>query len=90
MTHFYSRVLFIGRHLRSKLREALLVSKKHRALLNALSATFYPQTVAEWTQMVEDWQEDASAPNPFEETALGQWHFFSSSYVVTYRNLRNH
>jgi hypothetical protein len=40
--------------------------------------------------MVEDWQEDASAPNPFEETALGRWYLFSSSYVVTYRNLRNH
>jgi hypothetical protein len=90
MSHFFSRVLFIGRHLRSKLREAIPASKKHRALLNALSATFHPQTVAEWTQMVEDWQEDASAPNPFEETALGRWHFFSSCYVVTYRNLRNH
>jgi hypothetical protein len=72
MSYFSSWVLFVGRHLRSKLREALPASKKHRALLNALSATFPPQTVAEWTQMVEDWQDDASAPNPFEETALGQ------------------
>ena len=63
----------MGRHLRTKLNEALPASKKHRALLNALSATFSLQTVAEWTKMVEDWQEDTSAPNPFEETVLGMW-----------------
>jgi hypothetical protein len=68
-----SRVLFPGRHLRSKLKEALPASKKHRALLNALSATFSPETIAEWTKMVEDWQEDTSAPNPFEEMALGMY-----------------
>ncbi|KIM73218.1 hypothetical protein PILCRDRAFT_15408 [Piloderma croceum F 1598] len=42
------------------------MSKKHRAL----SATFPAGTVAEWTKMVNDWQEDTSQPNPFEETAL--------------------
>jgi hypothetical protein len=68
----YSCTLCTGRHLRSKLNEALPASKKHRALLNALSATFPQQTVAEWMTMVEDWQEDTSAPDPFEETALGK------------------
>jgi hypothetical protein len=49
------------------------VSKKHCALLNALSATFPQQIIAEWTTMVEAWQEDTSAPDPFEETALGKY-----------------
>jgi len=58
-----------------KLKEALPMSKKHRALLNALSATFPAGTVAEWTKMVNDWQEDTSQPNPFEEMALGMYFF---------------
>ena len=60
-----------GRHLRSKLEEAIPMSKKHRALFNALSSTFPKETVDEWTAMVEDWQEDTSKPSPFEETVLG-------------------
>jgi hypothetical protein len=54
-----------------KLKEAIPMSKKHRALLSALSATFPAETVAEWTNMVDKWQEDTSQPNPFEEIALG-------------------
>jgi hypothetical protein len=67
---------FLGRHLRSKLKEAIPASKRHRALLNALSATFPVPTVNEWTEMVNDWQEDTSRANPFEESTLG---IFSSS-----------
>jgi hypothetical protein len=78
-----------GRHLRSKLSEAVPASRKHRALLNALSATFPPQTVSEWTKMVEDWQEDVTAPNPFEETALGTARFLFTLYDVTYSYHRN-
>ena len=48
------------------------MSKKHRALLNALSATFPTETIDEWTKMVNDWQEDTSQANPFEEVTLGR------------------
>jgi hypothetical protein len=47
------------------------MSKKHPALLNALSATFPSETIDKWSNMVDNWQEDTSAPNPFEETTLG-------------------
>ena len=40
-------------------------------LLNALSSTFSSEPIAKWTKMVDDWQEDVSAPNPFEETVSG-------------------
>jgi hypothetical protein len=40
-------------------------------IANGLSATFSPKTIAKWTKMVDDWQEDVSAPNPFEETVSG-------------------
>jgi hypothetical protein len=66
------QVLILGCHLHSKLKEALPASMKHRALLNALSATFPPQTVAKWTKMVDDWQEDISALNRFREMTLGK------------------
>jgi hypothetical protein len=64
-------LVFTGCHLHSKLKEAIPMTKKHCALLNALSATFSASTVAEWTQMVEDWQEDPLKPDPFEEVTLG-------------------
>jgi hypothetical protein len=66
-----SSLVSTGRHLRSKLTEAIPMTRKHCALLNALSATFPATTVAEWTQMVEDWQEDPSKPDPFEEVTIG-------------------
>lgn len=67
-------IMFLDRHLETKLKEAMPMSKRHRALLNALLATFPVETVTEWTCMVEDWQEDTSQPNPFEEMALGVYY----------------
>jgi hypothetical protein len=58
------------------------MSKKHRALLNALSATFPVETIVEWTKMVDDWQEDTSQPNPFEEIILGVFALLSASIVL--------
>ena len=68
---FADAIISLGRHLHTKLKEAIPMSKKHSALFNALSATFPAETIVEWTQMVDDWQDDTSRPNPFEETALG-------------------
>jgi Kyakuja-Dileera-Zisupton transposase len=67
-------IMFLGHHLETKLKEAIPMSHKHCALLNALLVTFPAETVTEWTHMVEDWQEDTSRPNPFEETALGMFY----------------
>jgi hypothetical protein len=68
---FANTIIFLGHHLEMKLKEAIPMSKKHQALLSALSATFPAETVAEWTNMVDTWQEDMSQPNPFEEITLG-------------------
>jgi hypothetical protein len=48
------------------------MSKKHCALLNALSVTFPAETIDEWMKMIDDWQEDTSQVNPFKEVTLGK------------------
>ena len=70
---FADTIISLGRHLHTKLKEAIPMSKKHSALFNALSATFPAETIVEWTQMVDGWQDDTSQPNPFEETVLGMY-----------------
>lgn len=63
----------LGRHLHSKLREAIPMSQKHRAAFNAFTATFSKDLVQEWTEMLAVWQADTNAPNPFEEKLLGKF-----------------
>lgn len=48
------------------------MSHKHRAAFNSFSATFAEDCINEWKEMLATWQEDTSAPNPFEETLLGK------------------
>lgn len=47
------------------------MSQKHRAAFNTFSATFADDVIQEWKDMLALWQEDTTAPNPFEETTLG-------------------
>lgn len=60
-----------GRHLHSKLKEALPMRRKHQAAFNALSATFPEQTIIEWKEMLAAWLHDTTLDNPFVETTLG-------------------
>lgn len=54
------------------MKEALEMSRKQRAAHSALTATFPPDTIQEWTNMVTQWQEDPEKPNPFEEKDISK------------------
>ena len=68
----WRKLVGLGRHLEFKLKEALVMSSRHRAAFKALSTTFPAETVKEWTEMLERWLVDPSEPDPFEEVTIGK------------------
>ncbi|KDR65963.1 hypothetical protein GALMADRAFT_232763 [Galerina marginata CBS 339.88] len=50
-----------------RFQEAVLMSTRHTEIFEKFSATFPPQTVARWTRMVERWEADPKASNPYDE-----------------------
>ena len=44
------------------------MSAKHMEIFEKFSATFPPETVRRWVWMVEHWENDPNAPNPYKET----------------------
>jgi len=49
------------------------MSAKHMEIFEKFSATFPPETVARWVRMVERWEANPKAPNPYNEPAQGEW-----------------
>ena len=49
-------------------QEVVLMSAKHMEIFEKFSATFPPETVRRWVQMVERWENDPKAPNLYNET----------------------
>jgi len=43
------------------------MSAQHTEIFEKFSATFPPETVARWVRMVERWEGDPKAPNPYNE-----------------------
>ena len=43
------------------------MSVKQTEIFEKFSATFPVETVARWVRMVERWEEDPTAPNPYNE-----------------------
>jgi len=53
------------------------MSDKHMEVFEKFSAMFPPETVARWVRMVERWEGDPKAPNPYNEPE-------QSKYLSTY------
>jgi|HubBroStandDraft_1064217.scaffolds.fasta_scaffold02537_6 hypothetical protein len=52
------------------------MAKKHAALHEELSATFPPEVVQKWEDMVTAWSANPKAPNPYTEpvtSAYSDW-----------------
>ncbi|KAF8875848.1 hypothetical protein BD779DRAFT_1475909 [Infundibulicybe gibba] len=49
-----------------KAKEAVSLREEHVAAFKTFSAALPPDTIAEWTHTVQEWELDASMPNPFE------------------------
>jgi hypothetical protein len=54
-------------------KEAVPMRTKHQAIFVKFSATFKPETVSVWEEMVKAWELDPTQPNPFEEPVNGQY-----------------
>ena len=44
------------------------MSAKHTEIFEKFSATFPPETVGRWVRMVERWESDPKAQNPYDQS----------------------
>ena len=59
--------------------------EKHQDLFKKFTATFTPQSVSKWEEMVKAWEFDHSLPNPFEEPINSECPmFYSCSRMLTF------
>ena len=56
------------------------MSAKHSEIFEKFSATFPPENVARWVRMVERWEGDPKAPNPYDEPEQSKY-FLLSVYL---------
>jgi hypothetical protein len=64
-------IILTGKSFNKKFKEAVTMKKKHEGIFTQFSATF-PQSVLEkWVNVVETWERDPSAPNPYKELCSG-------------------
>jgi len=48
------------------------MSKKQASVFEQMTSTFPPNVTEGWTTMVEKWENDTKAPNPYEELQCGK------------------
>lgn len=56
------------------------MSAKHSEIFEKFSRTFPPETVARWVWMIERWEGDPKAPNPYKEPEQSK--FLSCSICI--------
>lgn len=54
----------------------------HQQLFEEFTATFPPEVVAGWGQMITEWEGDMSKPNPYEEPAKGSFCLFCGHIYI--------
>ena len=74
---------FSGLSLAKRLKTAREMSDKHKNILTQFSERFQPETIERWTQMITDWDNDISQPNPYEESVASK-----CSHIVLKDKLR--
>ncbi|KAI6032421.1 hypothetical protein EDC04DRAFT_2922390, partial [Pisolithus marmoratus] len=68
----WKKTIALGPTIHQKISEAILQWNEHREDFEELEASLsikYPEQLSMWWQQVEDWEDDPSKPNPFEEEA---------------------
>jgi hypothetical protein len=55
-----------------RFEEAFKMSAKQRTTFDQLSATFSPDAVQKWEEMVATWNADPKKPNPYTELKSGE------------------
>lgn len=63
-----NHVISIGPQQLDYIYDAFIMKDKHETAFSQLSSTFPASVIAEWTRMIELWEENpASSPDPFIE-----------------------
>jgi hypothetical protein len=62
---------YLGSLFLKRFDDASKMSASQTDIFNQLSATFPPQTIQKWENMVLKWKTYPSAPNPYKEPRCG-------------------
>ncbi len=61
--------------MKKRIMTAALNMAEHIIEHNELCSTIPEQTLILWTKQIEDWEQDASNPNPFDDKIEGMFAF---------------
>ncbi|KAF9466857.1 hypothetical protein BDZ94DRAFT_1157101, partial [Collybia nuda] len=64
----WKKTISFGERMLSKIQEAVPARLEHEEVLEHFEASIPPEVIKEWTAVVENWERDASQPNPFKPT----------------------
>ncbi|GBE89394.1 hypothetical protein SCP_1600550 [Sparassis crispa] len=63
----WCKLVDLESHLVKHLAEALLMMAKQKAIAEKFTSTFSPATIEKWHQMVAEWDQDKTKPDPYVE-----------------------
>ncbi|KAJ8695381.1 hypothetical protein PTI98_007984 [Pleurotus ostreatus] len=64
--HNWMKTTGLGLSLRRKYRIAVVEAKRHKELFEEFSESVdNPELIKSWTEMIQDWEQDKSKPNPY-------------------------
>ncbi|KIL54292.1 hypothetical protein M378DRAFT_92846, partial [Amanita muscaria Koide BX008] len=69
----FRKIVGLRTSFAKKFMEATTMQVKHNDLFNQFSATFSATIIYKWTEMIEKWEHDSTAPNPYEEPSCGEY-----------------
>ncbi|KAF9030912.1 hypothetical protein BJ165DRAFT_1411288 [Panaeolus papilionaceus] len=67
----FRRIVSLRTHLIRRLKEAIKQSKRQEEIYEQLTSTFDERVIDTWSDMMDKWNNDHSAPNPYEEPQCG-------------------
>jgi hypothetical protein len=64
-----------------RFEEAALMNAKHTDLFDKFSTTFPLKVIEKWEKMVENWESNPGAPNPYNEPEKSTYHIPNSCII---------
>ncbi len=64
-----------GNTLGRRFEDAVYYARQQRRAHIEFTATFTSDQISQWTEMIQDWNNDASQPDPFQEPDQGSYLF---------------
>lgn len=60
------------------------MSQRQQKNHDEFTATFPTDTILKWQKMVEDWNANRKAPNPYIEPVAGKYFLYTLHYYITH------